>query len=87
VLRAVADAQWSSDNPGPGQASTASPLSALHVERIQRGSPGPHIVQYMRFDTAEAFRSWIELDPTRFEDPLLYSRLRRQGDELLHDNA
>jgi len=59
------------------------PAAGLHVERIQRRPLGSQLVQYMRFEVVAAFASWCELDPVRFDYPLLYSRLRRQGDELL----
>ena len=59
------------------------PATGLHVERIQRRPLGCQLVQYMRFEVVAAFASWCELDPIRFDYPLLYSRLRRQGDDLL----
>ena len=53
------------------------------VQRIQHYARGSQVIHYMRFDCAAAFAAWCELDPVRFDDPLLHSRLRRRGDELL----
>lgn len=55
----------------------------LYVERTQRRPLDAHIVQAMVFASLQAFGEWCEADPLRFDHPLLYSRLRRYGDELL----
>ena len=57
-----------------------SPLG-LVVERTQRQTLGAQLVQAMLFEDVEAFARWYELEPVRFDDPVLYDRLRREGDD------
>jgi hypothetical protein len=56
--------------------------SGLYVERTQRRPLGVQITQCAAFGNREAFIRWCEGDPIRFDYPVLYGRLRRQGDEL-----
>ena len=55
----------------------------LYVERTQRHPLGAHLVQSMIFNGSDAFLRWCAADPVRFDHPVLFGRLRRQGDELL----
>jgi hypothetical protein len=57
-----------------------SPLG-LVVERTQRQTLGAQLVQAMLFEDLEAFARWHDQEPVRFDDPVLYDRLRRQGDD------
>jgi hypothetical protein len=57
--------------------------AGLFVERIERRPPGSVITAAMVFGSHETFGHWCEADPVRFDHPMLLSRLRRQGDELL----
>ena len=57
-----------------------SPLG-LVVERTQRQTLGAQLVQAMLFEDPAAFARWHDQEPVRFVDPVLYDRLRRQGDD------
>jgi len=61
--------------------------AGLYVERTQRRPLGARLVQFMVFDGSEAFLRWCTVDPVRFDHPLLFGRLRRQGDELLRPKS
>ena len=68
-----------------GVAFVLKPSNAgLYVERTQRRPLDAHIVQSMVFENVETFFRWCEADPVRFDHPVLYKRLRRDGDDLLH---
>ena len=68
-----------------GVAFVLRPSNAgLYVERTQRRPLDTHIVQSMVFESFEVFLRWCEADPVRFDHPVLYKRLRRDGDDLLH---
>lgn len=55
----------------------------LYVEREESTRPRRCTVESMIFADAEAFAHWCDADPLRFEYPLLYVNLKRDGDELL----
>ena len=55
----------------------------LLIERTQRQAVGTRLVQTMVFDDQKAFDRWCDSEPMRFEDPMLYDRLRREGHEAL----
>jgi hypothetical protein len=57
--------------------------SGLTVERTQRRPLGACLVQTLLFTSHEAFARWCEADAVRFDEPVLYDRLRREGDVLL----
>ncbi len=57
--------------------------AGLYVERTQRRPLHAHIVQSIVFESIDSFLRWCEADPVRFDHPVLYSRLRRHGDEIL----
>lgn len=57
--------------------------SGLTVERTQRRPLGACLVQTLLFTVHEAFARWCEADAVRFDEPVLYDRLRREGDALL----
>lgn len=59
----------------------------LYVERTQRRSLGSRLVQSMVFDDADWFVRWCEADPVRFDHPVLYQQLRRQGDAFFSAQA
>lgn len=63
----------------------ASP-SGLLVQRTQRQAVGTRLVQCMVFGELGGFARWCESEPMRFEDPVLYDRLRRLGHEALDGN-
>ena len=56
-------------------------VDGLFIERTQRRPLGIHLAQSFVFEDLAAFIRWCEADPIRFDRPLLYGRLRRQGDE------
>lgn len=58
-------------------------LNSLVMERTQRQAIGARLVQCMVFGDPGTFDRWCESEPIRFEDPVLYDRLRREGHEAL----
>ncbi|KNZ30870.1 MAG: hypothetical protein AD742_20295 [Methylibium sp. NZG] len=60
-----------------------SATSGLMVERTQRRSLGACLVQTLLFTEHEAFARWCGADTVRFDEPVLYDRLRREGDVFL----
>jgi len=58
-------------------------LNGLLIERTLRLAIGARLVQSMVFGDPDAFDRWCESEPMRFEDPVLYDRLRREGHEAL----
>ncbi|MFO1219660.1 MAG: hypothetical protein U1E89_14935 [Burkholderiaceae bacterium] len=57
--------------------------SGLVVERTQRRPLGACFVQSFLFTDHDGFRRWCEADAVRFDEPVLYDRLRREGDARL----
>jgi hypothetical protein len=57
--------------------------SGLVVERTQRRPLGTCFVQSFLFTDHDGFRRWCEADTVRFDEPVLYDRLRREGDARL----
>lgn len=57
--------------------------NGLLVQRTQRQAAGTRLVQCMVFGEPGSFARWCESEPMRFENPVLYDRLRRQGHEAL----
>lgn len=55
----------------------------LLIERTQGQPVGARLVQTMVFTDAESFDRWCASEPIRFEDPVLYDQLRREGHEAL----
>jgi hypothetical protein len=51
----------------------------LLIERTQRPVVGTRLVQVMVFVDLAAFDRWCNSEPMRFEDPVLYVQLRREG--------
>jgi hypothetical protein len=51
----------------------------LLVERTQRPVVGTRLVQVMIFVDLPAFDRWCHSEPMRFDDPVLYVQLRREG--------
>lgn len=49
------------------------------VERTQRQAVGARLVQTMVFADQATFERWCAVEPIRFEDPVLYDQLRREG--------
>ena len=58
-------------------------LNGLLIERTLRRAIGARLVQCMVFGDPGTFDRWCESEPMRFEDPVLYDRLRREGHEAL----
>ncbi|MBW8848010.1 MAG: hypothetical protein JF607_23855 [Burkholderiales bacterium] len=57
--------------------------AGLVIERTQRQPVGACLVQTMSFQDARWFDRWCESEPVRFEEPVLYDQLRREGHEAL----
>ena len=58
-------------------------LNGLLIERTLWQAIGARLVQCMVFGNPGTFDRWCESEPMRFEDPVLYDRLRRDGHEAL----
>ena len=56
--------------------------AALFVKRTQWRPLGTMTALSMRFPDSAAFGRWCDLEPVRFDYPLLFDRLRRRGDEV-----
>lgn len=71
-------------------ANSASTTFELHptttgllVERTQSRPLGTCLVQTMFFKDLRMFERWCDAEPTRFDDPMRFSQLRRDGHEAL----
>ncbi|MCM3565381.1 hypothetical protein [Hydrogenophaga intermedia] len=51
----------------------------LLMERTQRQASGMRLVQTMVFHDVKSFDRWCAVEPLRFDDGLLFSKLRREG--------
>ena len=54
----------------------------LYVEREDSRRRGIHTCQLLHFSDRARFEQWCDDDPIRFAHPLLYARLKRDGDAL-----
>jgi hypothetical protein len=57
--------------------------NGLLVQRSQCPAIGAHLVQCLVFVDPATFGRWCDSEPMRFADPVLFARLRREGDEAL----
>jgi hypothetical protein len=57
--------------------------TGLLVERTQSRALGACLVQTMFFKDLCVFERWCDAEPTRFDDPMRFSQLRRDGHEAL----
>ena len=57
--------------------------TGLLVERTQSRALGACLVQTMFFKDLHIFERWCDAEPTRFDDPMRFSQLRRDGHEAL----
>lgn len=57
--------------------------AGLLVERTQSRALGACLVQTMFFKDLRMFERWCDAEPTRFDDPMRFSQLRRDGHEAL----
>lgn len=57
--------------------------SGLLIERMHCPSDGPRTAQAMVFYSVAEFDRWCSVDPARFDDPILFARLCREGHEAL----
>jgi hypothetical protein len=51
----------------------------LLMERTQRQASGMRLVQTMVFHDVKSFDLWCAVEPLRFDDGLLFSKLGREG--------
>ena len=56
--------------------------TALVVEKRHCPLEGPQTSHVMLFENGAAFDRWCDIEPTRFDDPLLCDQLRRRGHEF-----
>lgn len=61
--------------------------SRLFMQRTRRDGAGTLAVQCLLFAGPEDFGRWCAVEPTRFEHPLLFDRLRRCGDDVFGTSA
>ena len=54
----------------------------LYVERDELPRKGPRTCISVEFSNRQAFERWCDDDPSRFDNPLLHQRVRRDGGEL-----
>lgn len=57
--------------------------SRLFVQRMQRRTDRLVAVQCLLIRSADEFRRWCDVEPMRFEHPVVFDQLRRYGDEVL----
>lgn len=57
----------------------------LLMERTQRQGVGMRLVQMMVFGDVKSFDNWCAVEPLRFEDGLLFSKLVREGHAAFAD--
>lgn len=55
----------------------------LFIERTHRSEAGTMAVQCLLIGGREEFRRWCEVEPTRFEHPVVFDRVWRYGNEVL----
>jgi len=56
--------------------------NALVIEKRHCPPNGPRTSHVMLFENAAVFDRWCDIEPARFEDPLLCNQLRRKGHEF-----
>lgn len=56
--------------------------SGVLVEKRRCPITGPRTAHAMIFESESIFDRWCDIEPTRFDDPLLCDQLRRRGHEL-----
>ncbi|CAM4014592.1 hypothetical protein ROSA5918_18940 [Roseateles saccharophilus] len=56
--------------------------TALVIEKRHCPQDGPRTSHVMLFENAAVFDRWCDIEPSRFEDPLLCDQLRRKGHEF-----
>lgn len=54
----------------------------LFVQRTHRKEAGVVAVQCLLITELEDFRRWCEVEPTRFDHPVVFDRVRRFGNEV-----
>jgi hypothetical protein len=54
----------------------------LFVQRTQRRADQLVAIQCLLIRNADDFRRWCDVEPTRFEHPVVFDQLRRYGDEV-----
>ncbi|MCE4558010.1 hypothetical protein [Pelomonas cellulosilytica] len=60
--------------------------AALVIEKRHCPSEGPRTSHVMLFEDASAFDRWCDIEPARFDDPLLCDQLRRRGHAFFADH-
>lgn len=59
---------------------------ALVVEKRHLPEEGPRTSHVMLFESEAVFDQWCDIEPTRFDDPLLCDQLRRRGHEFFAEH-
>ncbi len=56
--------------------------SGVFVERVQLRNGTARVVQSVLFTDDQSFQRWCDADSLRFEYPLVYVSLKRDGDAM-----
>jgi hypothetical protein len=70
-------------NDGTVMFAICAAPDGLLVQRTQCQALSAHLVQCLVFIDLNTFTRWCDSEPVRFADPVLFARLRREGDEAL----
>ena len=70
-------------NDGTVMFAICAAPDGLLVQRTQCQALSAHLVQCLVFVDLNTFTRWCDSEPVRFADPVLFDRLRREGDEAL----
>ena len=61
--------------------------AGLMVQRCSATADGERVLQVLSLPHEDALDQWCDDDPSRFDDPLLLSNVKRCGRELLQQPA
>ena len=61
--------------------------SGVFVERVRLRNGTSRVVQSVLFTDDQSFQRWCDADSTRFEYPLVYVSLKRDGDAMFRRAA
>ena len=72
---------------GAVQFTLAPAANGVFVERIAMRGDAARVVQTVLFTDSGAFDRWCDTDATRFDYPVLYVRLKHDGDALFSSDT
>lgn len=62
----------------------ASGFRGVFVERIRIREAGAYVAQSTVFADEQSFQTWCDSDSVRFDYPIVYVTLKREGASLFH---